>query len=119
MKRLLYRLVIIAILVGGGYLLWGQRDRIAGIQNNNLRIQGTWYTYEMNRKGFDPYHFSERIITLDGTEWGSYELRSNEEIEVMIGSELNTYHLSIPDEDNMVWSKEVKGELQPIQRWRR
>lgn len=119
MKRLLNRLVIVAILVGGGYLLWGQRDRIASIQNNNLRIQGTWYPYEMNRKGFDPYHFSERIITSGGTEWGSYELRSNEEIEVMIGSQLNTFRLSFPDEDNMVWSSEVKGELIAVRRWQR
>ena len=119
MKRLLNRLVIIGVLVGAGYLLWGQRDRIAGIQNNKLRIQGTWYKYEMNRKGFDAYHFSERIITFDGTEWGSYELRSNEEIEVMIRSELNTYHLSIPDEDNMVWSVEAQGGLTVVQRWQR
>lgn len=119
MKRLFNRLVIIALLVGAGYLLWGQRDRIASIQNNNLRIQGTWYKYEMNRKGFEAYHFSERIITIDGSEYGSYKLRSNEVIEVMIGSELNTYHLSIPNEDNMVWSIEVKRELKAVQRWQR
>jgi len=119
MKRLLNRLVIIAILVGGGYLLWGERHRIASIQNNSLRIQGDWYKYEMNRKGFEAYHFSERFITADGVEWGSYRIRSNEEIEVTVGSQLTHYHLSIPDEDNMVWSLEVKGELKPVQRWRR
>ena len=119
MKKLLTRLVVLGILVGGGYLLWGQRHRIASLQNSNLLVQGTWYEYTMNRKGFEPYHFSERFITKDGIEWGSYKLRSNEEIEVMVGRELTTYHLSFPDEDNMVWSTEVKGELVPSRRWQR
>ncbi|MCU0304110.1 MAG: hypothetical protein MUC56_08650 [Thermoanaerobaculales bacterium] len=117
MKRLLKRLVVLAAVVGLGYLLWGQRDRIAGIANNNFRVQGTWYVFEMDRKGFDAYVFSERIITVNGVEWGSYELRSNDEIEVMVGTELSTYHLSFPTEDHMVWSTEVKGELVPARQW--
>lgn len=119
MIRLLKRLIIIGLLVGGGYYLWSQRHHVANIHNNNLRIQGTWYVFEMDRKGFDSYHFADRFITWNGSEWGSYKLRSNEEIEVMIGTELNTYHLGFPDEDNMIWSTEVKGELVTVKHWRR
>ena len=119
MKKLVKRLVILGLLVGGGYLLWGQRDRVASIHNNKLRVQGTWFEYAMNRKGFEPYHFGDRIITFDGTEWGSYELPSNEVIEVMEGNRLTAYHLSFPREDHMVWSTEIKGELTAVRRWER
>ena len=119
MKRLFKRLVILAVLVGVGAVLWSQRDRVAGIHNNKLRVQGTWYQYEMNRKGFDPYFFTERIISRDGIEWASYELRSNNEIEVTVGDELSVYELSFPDEDNMVWSTEIDGDTVAVMRWQR
>jgi len=119
MKRLIKRLVIIGLLVGGAYLLWGQRHHIAGIQNNNLLVQGTWYVYELDRKGLDPYVFSEGIITRDGVEWGTYKVISNEQIEVMVERRLDTYHLGFRDEDTMVWSTEVKGDLLPAKIWHR
>ncbi|MEE4273871.1 MAG: hypothetical protein V2I67_19495 [Thermoanaerobaculales bacterium] len=119
MKRLIKRLVVIGLLVGGAYLLWGQRHHIAGIQNNSLRVQGTWYVFEMDRKGFDPYVFSDGFISRDGVEWGTYKVVSNEEIEVMAARQLDTYRLSFRDEDTMVWSTEVKGELVPAKIWQR
>ena len=118
MKTLLKRLIIILALAGIGYFLWGQRDRIAQLSNNNFRIQGTWYQVEMNRKGITPYHFSDRIITSNGTEWGSYKLYKNTKIEVMVATELTLYHLSFPDDENMVWSVEIDGRLTPTVRWR-
>lgn len=118
MKRLLKRLIILAALAGFGYYLWGQRAQLAGLSNNNLKIQGTWYQVEMDRKGLTPYYFSERIITANDTEWGSYELRRNTELEVMVGDELTVYHLSFPDEENMVWSLEIDGKMTPVMRWR-
>jgi hypothetical protein len=119
MKTLLKRLVVILIVAGAGYAVWQNRDRIASLENNNLRIQGTWYRYEMNRKGIDPHIFQEKIILRDGTEWGSYELRKNTRLEVMIGDRYAEYELSFPDEDSMVWSVERDGELRPALEWRR
>lgn len=120
MKKLLKRFVILGVLVAGAYLAWNQRDRIALIENNNLRIQGTWYEYTMNRKGFEAYYFAERIITKDGSEWGSYELRSNDEIEVVTGPRLETYLLSFPSDDTMVWSTEIDdGKIVEVRRWQR
>lgn len=120
MKRLVKRLVVLAIVVGAGYLLWQQRDRIAAITNPHLRIQGTWYMVDMDvdRAGLTPYYFSERIITVNDSEWGSYELRSNDEIEVMTGDELATYRLEFPDESNMVWWGDDDGEEKPVYHWR-
>lgn len=118
MKTLLKRLVCLAMIGGAAYLLWGQRYRIADLSNNNLKIQGTWYLVEFDRKGVTPYFFSERIITKSGTEWGSYELRKNNRIEVMIANELATYELSFPDDANMVWSAMIDGKMTPVMRWR-
>lgn len=119
MKRTLKQLVILAALVGAAWLLWGERDRVAVLQNNNLRVNGTWFKFEMDRKGFDPYVFSERIITRDDIEWGSYKLRRNDVIEVMIDLELSTYTLDFPDEDHMVWLVERKGKMVPAMEWKR
>jgi len=119
MWKLVKRLVMVAALVAVGMLLWQERAKLAPLANNNIRIQGTWYRVEMDRKGVDPYEFNERIITLDGTEWGSYELRRNTELEIMVGNELSTYRLDFPNEDDMVWWGEVEGEEAPVMRWRR
>ena len=47
MKTMLKRLVVLLIVAGAAYMLWGQRHKIASLQNNNLRIQGTWYQVEL------------------------------------------------------------------------
>jgi hypothetical protein len=119
MKTLLKRLIVLAALVGAAYLAWGQRDRIALLSNNNFKIQGTWYQVEMDRKGIVPFEFTERIIVSEGLEWGSFELRRNTELEVMVGNQLTEYHLSFPDDNDMVWSVERDGELVPALIWRR
>jgi hypothetical protein len=117
MKRMLRRLIILAALAGLGYFLWGERAKIAGLSNNHLRIQGTWYRVELDRKGVTPYYFSERIITVNDSEWGSYELLKNSEIEVTVGNEFTVYQLSFPDDENMVWSMEIDGKMTPVMRW--
>ena len=120
MKILLKRLVLLLVLAGVAYMIWGQRYRIAELSNNNFRIQGAWYLVDMdvNRKGLTPYHFSERIITMNDTEWGSFKLIKNTVIEVMVGNELTVYQLSFPDESNMIWSMEIDGKLTPAMSWR-
>jgi hypothetical protein len=37
----------------------------------------------------------------------------------MAARQLDTYRLSFRDEDTMVWSTEVKGELVPAKIWQR
>jgi hypothetical protein len=113
------RLVFVAAVVIAAKLLWDERARLAPLSNNNFKVQGTWYRWEMDRKGFEPFLFTERIIIRDETEWGSYILRSNDEIEVTIGEEASTYHLEFPDEDSMVWSTMIDGDWVPSREWRR
>ncbi len=115
---MLKRLVVLLIVAGAAYMLWGQRHRIASLQNNNLRIQGTWYQVELEWKGLTPYHFSEQIITANDSEWGSYRLTKNTVIEVMVADSLTVYELSFSDDDDMIWSAEVDGKMTPIIRWR-
>jgi hypothetical protein len=117
-KRLLKQIVILLALTGAAYYVWNQRYRIADLGNNNLRMQGTWYLVEYDRKGVTPYYFGERIIMKDGNEWGSFKLYKNTELEVMVGNRLTLYDLSFPEEENMVWSIEEDGKLVPTVRWR-
>lgn len=118
MKIMLKRLVLLLIIAGAAYMLWGQRHKIASLQNNKLRIQGTWYQVELEWKGLTPYHFSERIITANDSEWGSYEMPKNTVIEVMTADKLEVYQLSFSDDGDMIWSMEVDGKMTEIIRWR-
>ncbi len=118
MKRLLKQLVVLLVLAGAAYYVWNQRYRIADLSNNNFKMQGTWYQVEYDRKGLTPYHFGERIITVNGSEWGSFSLHKSTELEVMVGNNLTLYHLSFPDDENMLWSVEEDGKLIPAIRWR-
>ena len=118
MKIMLKRLVLLLIIAGAAYMLWDQRHKIASLQNNKLRIQGTWYQVELEWKGRTPYHFSERINTANDSEWGSYEMPKNTVIEVMTADKLTVYQLSFSDDGDMIWSMEVDGKMTEIIRWR-
>jgi uncharacterized protein YxjI len=119
MRIFLRRLILVLIIAIIASMLWKQRDRIALLNNNNIRIQGDWYRVEMNFKGTDVYNFSERLISVNNEVQGSYELRSNDKLEVNLNGEITDYILSFDDDDNMVWSIEVKGKTIPSVRWRR
>jgi hypothetical protein len=119
MRIFLRRLILVLIIAIIASMLWKQRDRIALLNNNNIRIQGDWYRVEMNFKGTDVYNFSERLISVNNEVQGSYELRSNDKLEVNLNGGITDYILSFDDDDNMVWSVEVKGKTIPSVRWRR
>jgi len=119
MRIFLRRLIFVLIIAIIASMLWKQRDRIALLNNNNIRIQGDWYRVEMNFKGTDVYNFSERLISVNNEVQGSYELRSNDKLEVNLNGGITDYILSFDDDDNMVWSVEVKGKTIPSVRWRR
>jgi uncharacterized protein YxjI len=119
MRIFLRRLIFILIVAVIATVLWDQKDRIASLNNNSMRIQGDWYRVEMNFKGTDVYNFSERLISVNNEVRGSYELRSNTSLEVNLDGEIKDYILSFEDDDNMVWSVEVKGKNVPSVRWRR
>ena len=120
MKRILKRLVVLLVLAAAAWWLWSNRDRIAVLSNNNVRIQGDWHPVEMEFNEPDTYTFTEHIISKNGYEWGTYLFRKNTRIEVTVRNQSTTYELEFPDDENMVWLVRSKeGKLVPSLRWRR
>jgi len=119
MKKYLTRLIVIIVLAGAGWWLWSNRDYVAVLSNNNVRIRGDWHKVEMNFANTDTYSFSETFISLGGDEWASYKLLSQSRIEINTINEVITYELSFPDDENMVWSTRKGDKLIPAVRWRR
>jgi hypothetical protein len=119
MKTLVTRLIVIVLLAVAGWWLWSNRDRVAVLSNNNVRIRGDWHKVEMNFSNTDTYSFSETFISLRGEEWASYKLLRGSRIEINTINDVITYELSFPDDENMVWSIRKGEKLIPAVRWRR
>ena len=119
MKSFLTRLTVIALLTFAGWWLWSNRDRVAVLSNNNVRIRGDWHKVEMDFANTDVYSFSETFISIRGQEWASYKLLSRSRIEINTVNNVVIYELSFPDDENMVWSTRNGDKLIPKLRWRR
>lgn len=119
MKTYLTRLIVIVLLAVAASWLWSNRDRIADLSNNNVRIRGDWHKVEMNFANTDTYSFSETFISIRGEEWASYRLLRRSRIEINTVNDVITYELSFPDDENMVWSIRKGDTLIPKVRWRR
>jgi hypothetical protein len=119
MKTYLTRLIVVVLLAVAGWWLWSNRDRIAILSNNNVRIQGDWHKVEMNFSNPDTYSFSEGFISIQGEEWASYKLLGSSRIEINTVNDVIVYELSFPDDENMVWSIRKDDKVIPTVRWRR
>jgi len=91
MKKTLKRLVVLLVVAAAAWWLWSNRDRIAVLSNNNVRIQGDWHPVEMEFNEPDTYTFTEHIISKNEYEWGTYVFRSNTRIEVTVRNQSTTY----------------------------
>jgi hypothetical protein len=119
MKTFLTRLIVVVLLAVAGWWLWSNRDRVGGLSNNNVRIQGDWHKVEMNFSNPDTYSFSEGFISIQGEEWASYKLLGSSRIEINTVNDVIVYELSFPDDENMVWSIRKDDKVIPTVRWRR
>ena len=119
MKTFLTRLIVIVVLLVAGWWLWPNRDRVAVLSNNNVRIQGDWHKVQMDFSDPETYSFSETFISIHGEEWASYKFLSGSRIEITTVNDVVTYELSFPDDENMVWSTRKGDTLIPTVRWRR
>ena len=119
MKRYLTRLIVIAVLAAAAWWLWSHRDRVGNLSNYNVRIQGNWHRVEMDFPNPDVYTFSETFININGQEWASYKLLPRSRIEISSPGKVDVYHVSFPDDENMVWSIPKDDKLVPSIRWRR
>jgi hypothetical protein len=119
MKRYLTRLFVVVVLVIAGSWVWSNRDRLAVLDNNSVRIQGDWHKVEMDFADTDLFTFTETFISLEGEEWAAYKLLRGSRIEVETRGDITVYELSFPDDENMVWSIQKDDKLVPVVRWRR
>ena len=119
MKTFLTRLIVVVLLAVAGWWLWSNRDRVAILSNNSVRIQGEWHKVEMNFANTDIYSFSETFISIRGEEWASYKLLSGSRIEINTVNDVTIYELGFPDDENMVWSILKGDKVIPKVRWRR
>jgi hypothetical protein len=119
-RSFLTRLSILVVLAVGAAWLWSNRDTIAVLSNNNVRIQGEWHKVEMDFTNTDSYNFSETFISLNGEEWATYRLLRGPRIEVTTsGGNSTVYDLEFPNDENMLWSTR-KGDTYLVRmRWRR
>jgi len=84
MKSIVKRLIVLLVVAAAAWWVWSNRDSIAIISNNNVRIQGEWHPVKMEFNEPDTYTFTEGIISKNGYEWGTYVFRKNTQIEVMV-----------------------------------
>ena len=119
MKRFLTRLIVIGAIAGAAYWLWSNRDRVAELSNNNLRIMGDWYKVEMDFTNTDVYTFTETFITINGDDWAAYKLLRGSRIEITTANRVDVYEFEFLDDENMVWSIRKGEKLNPVFRWRR
>ena len=119
MKDLIRKAVLLGLLGVAVWYLLSQRDRVGGLSNLNLKIQGDWYRVQMDFKEEPAYTFTETFISVNGEEWASYRLLQGSRIEISTAGDFVVYELSFPDEDNMVWSLRTGDKLVPSKRWRR
>jgi hypothetical protein len=119
MKTYLIRIIVIAALVVAGSWLWSNRDRIAVLSNNNVRIMGDWQQVEMDFTNPAVYTFTETFISVEGDEWASYKLLRGSRIEITTNAAVTIYELHFPDDENMVWSLRKGDKVVPAVRWRR
>lgn len=119
MKRYLTRLIVVVALAAAAWWLWSYRDRIADLSNYNVRIQGNWYKVEMDFPNTDVYTFTETFVLINGQEWASYKLLRGSRIEISTPSRVDVYHLSFPDDENMIWSIIKDDKITPSIRYRR
>jgi hypothetical protein len=116
------RIALYIILAGVAYLAWENRHyfkELAGLDSNQLRIEGEWYQVSSNIKEFDRYTFNDKMIDRNGETYGEYSFNGNNQIQVVLGSSTGTYTIEFPAADVMLWYQEVRGTRTLAIRWER
>jgi len=116
------RLVILALIVGAGFVIYLNRDQIAalaGLESNRIRIQGDWYEVQSGFKEDTRHTFVEELVLRDGEQVGHYQFTSHNDIEVTIDGTAIPYQVAFPEEDTMDWLRTIKGKQRLSRRWRR
>ena len=116
------RLVLYVILAGLAFLAWENRHYLkdlAGLDSNQMRIEGDWYQVSSNIREYDRYTFNDKMIDRNGETYGEYSFTSNDQIQVVLGPASGTYTIAFPSADVMLWYQDVRGEPREAIRWQR
>jgi hypothetical protein len=116
------RLALYLILAGVAFLAWENRHylkELAGLDSNQMRIEGDWYKVTSGIREFDSYTFNDKMVDRNGETYGEYSFTSNEQIQVVLGGSTGTYTIEFPEADVMIWHQDVRGTRTPVIRWER
>ena len=116
------RIALYIILAGVAFLAWENRHyfkELAGLDSNQLRIEGEWYQVRSNIKESDRFTFNDEMIDRNGETYGEYSFTRNDEIQVVLGPNTGTYAIEFPDPDVMLWYQEARGTRALAIHWER
>ena len=116
------RIALYLILAGVAFLAWENRHHIkelAGLDSNQMRIEGEWCQVSSNIREFDRYTFNDKMIDRNGEIYGEYSFTGNDQIQVVLGPNTGTYTIEFPAADTMLWYQEVRGTRTLAIRWAR
>ncbi|HOC44801.1 MAG TPA: hypothetical protein PKJ99_17445 [Thermoanaerobaculales bacterium] len=116
------RLLLYAVLAGLAFLAWDNRHYLkdlAGLDSNQMRIEGEWYQVSSNIKDLDRYTFNDKMIDRNGEVYGDYSFTGNDTIQATLGSGTGSYTIEFPEPDVMIWYQEVRGTRTVAIRWQR
>jgi len=116
------RLALYLILAGVAFLAWENRHyfkELAGLDSNQMRIEGDWYQVSSNIREYDRYTFNDKMIDRNGETYGEYSFTTNEQVQVVFGSTTGTYIIEFPEADVMIWYQDVRGTRTVAIRWER
>lgn len=116
------RLALYLILAGVAFLAWENRHyfkELAGLDSNQMRIEGDWYQVRSNIKEFDRFTFNDKMIDRNGETYGEYSFTGNDQVQVVLGPASGTYTIAFPSADVMLWYQDVRGTPREAIRWQR
>lgn len=92
-------------------------ERLAALQNSNVRIAGEWQKIQMSFPGDDVYEFSDRVISVNGIEEGTYRFESNSMLEVTLHGQLLVYEVEFVDGSKMIWYRTTSKGRDRVSEW--
>ena len=109
-KRMVVVLAVLAAVTVGC-------ERLAALQNPNTRISGGWQKIEMSFPGADIYDFSERVISINGIEEGTYRFQGNSRLEVVLHGRSSVYEIEFVSDSKMIWYRKTSKGRDRVFEW--
>lgn len=92
-------------------------ERLAALQNSNVRISGEWQKIEMSFAGDDVFDFADRVISINGIEEGTYRFESNSVLEVTLRGQLAVYEVDFIEHSKMIWYRKTSKGRERASEW--